>query len=244
MGVGGGIVADSDAENELREALTKARPVLHSLGARTPDPTVWRRPDLPELLDVERPRGGVMETMLAVDGRIPLLDAHLQRLGDDSARAELEAAADRAGKGRWRVRLVEGRVEVEPARPTRIDGLVPRLIPGGLGDRKWADRRVPKETLVVDADGSVLEGAWANVFIVEDGVHITPPADGRLLPGITRARIDAREEPIDLERFAAADAVYLTSAISLVTPVRNPACAPSLSAEPTSGPGSSPAPGR
>jgi para-aminobenzoate synthetase/4-amino-4-deoxychorismate lyase len=244
LGAGGGIVADSDPDDELAEALTKARPVLDSLGARTPEPTAWRRQRLPPLLEIERPRGGVLETMLAIDGRIPLLDAHLQRLGDDSARAELVAAASRAGEGRWRVRLVEGRVEVEPVTERGPVTLRPVLIPGGLGDRKWADRRVPADALIVDADGHVLEGAWANVFIVENGVHITPPADGRILPGITRARIGAREEPITLERYEQADAVYLTSAISLITPVLNPACAPSLSAEPTSGPGSSPAPGR
>jgi para-aminobenzoate synthetase/4-amino-4-deoxychorismate lyase len=224
--------------------LRKARPVLHPLGVIPATPGPRRRRTLPPLLDIPRPSGGLLETMLAIDGQIPLLDAHLDRLGDHSARAELEAAAKQAGKGRWRVRLVEGRIEIEPARPTRIQQLVPRLIPGGLGDRKWADRRVPSDVLVVDSDGSVLEAAWANVFIVEDGVHITPPADGRLLPGITRARIDAREEPIDLERYEQADAVYLTSAISLVTPVRNPACAPSLSAVPTSDPGWSAAPGR
>jgi para-aminobenzoate synthetase/4-amino-4-deoxychorismate lyase len=122
------------------------------------------------------------------------------------------------------------------------------LVPGGLGDRKWADRRVPAELLVVDADGEVLEGAWANVFIVEGGRHITPPADGRLLPGITRARVieltGAGEEAITLERLEAAEAVYLTSAIALITPIRNAACAPSASAVLPAGLGSSPAPGR
>ncbi len=44
LGAGGGIVAQSDPETELQEALTKARPVLAALGAATPDPTAWRRP--------------------------------------------------------------------------------------------------------------------------------------------------------------------------------------------------------
>jgi para-aminobenzoate synthetase/4-amino-4-deoxychorismate lyase len=98
--------------------------------------------------------------------------------------------------------------------------------------------------LVVDADGEVLEASWANVFIVEGGRHITPPADGRLLPGIIRARIGADEEPITLERYEAADAVYLTSGVALVTPVRGAASAPSPSALLPAGLGSSPAPGR
>lgn len=187
--------------------------------------------------------------MLAVDGEVPWLDDHLARLGDDAARAEILAAAESAGPGRHRVRLVAGRVEVVPAGPPRpAPCLEPVLIPGGLGDRKWVDRRVPPGALIVDADGAVLEGAWANVFIVESGRHVTPPADGRLLPGITRAHVIAQtgavEEEIDLDRFELAEAVYLTSAIALVTPVRGAAFAPSLTVAPSAGREPSPAHGR
>jgi anthranilate/para-aminobenzoate synthase component I len=251
IGVGGGIVADSDPEAELREALDKARPVLGALGARTPVPSPPRRRRLPPLLEIPRPdpRLGLLETMLAVDGDVPLLDAHLERLGDDTHRDEVLEAAAAAGPGRHRVRLLAGRVEVAPAGPPRAaPRLVGALVPGGLGDRKWADRRVPRDALIVDADGAVLEGAWANVFIVEDGRHVTPPADGRLLPGITRSRVialtGAAEEEIDLDRLDRADAVYLTSSIALVTPVTGAAFAPSLSAAPTSDRDWSPAPGR
>lgn len=250
LGVGGGIVAQSDPERETEEALVKARPVLTALGARTPNATVWRRPRLPPLLEIPRPdpRLGLLETMLAVDGEIPLLDAPLQRLGDDAARTELEAAARKAGAGEWRVRLVAGRVKVTRAERRPAPRLRPVLVPGGLGDRKWADRRVPADVLIVDADGHVLEGAWANLFIVEGDRHVTPPADGRLLPGITRAHVidlvGAAEEPIGLDRLAAADAVYLTSAIALVTPVRGAASAPSVSVGRSADPVPFPAPGR
>ncbi|HUQ00821.1 MAG TPA: aminotransferase class IV, partial [Aeromicrobium sp.] len=45
------------------------------------------------------------------------------------------------------------------------------------------------DPLLIDTDGSVLESARANVFVVlDDGVH-TPPLDGRILPGTARARI-------------------------------------------------------
>ena len=251
LGVGGGIVADSDPDAELREALDKARPVLDALGARTPQPAPPRRRRLPPLLEIPRPdpAAGLLETMLAVDGVIPFLDAHLARLGDASRREELLEAAAAAGPGRHRVRLAGGRIEVTPAGPPRpAPRLVAALVPGGLGDRKWADRRVPRDALIVDADGAVLEGAWANIFIVEDGRHVTPPADGRLLAGITRARVialtGAAEEEIDLDRLAAADAVYLTSSIALVTPVRGAASAPSLSAAPSADRVPSPAHGR
>jgi para-aminobenzoate synthetase/4-amino-4-deoxychorismate lyase len=133
---------------------------------------------------------------------------------------------------------------VSAATRRRQPQLRPALIPGGLGDRKWADRRFPQDILIVDADGHVLEAAWANLFIVENGRHITPPLDGRILPGVTRAQLRADEEPITLERYEAADAVYLTSAVSLITPVRGAASAPSESAVLPAGPGSSSGPGR
>jgi para-aminobenzoate synthetase/4-amino-4-deoxychorismate lyase len=69
----------------------------------------------------------------------------------------------------------------------------------------------------------VLEAAMANVWVVEGDALITPPADGRLLAGCTRARVlamgGAREEPIDLDRLEQADGVLLTSSIALVRAV-------------------------
>lgn len=73
--------------------------------------------------------------------------------------------------------------------------------------------------LLVDTDGSVLEAAHANVWITEGAALITPPADGRILPGTVRAALlaaedRARQEPIDLLRLALADSVFLTSSIA------------------------------
>jgi para-aminobenzoate synthetase/4-amino-4-deoxychorismate lyase len=74
--------------------------------------------------------------------------------------------------------------------------------------------------LLVDGDGLVLETDRANLWIVEGGRRLTPPADGRILPGITRARLlaeaDSAEEPISIVRLGHADAVLLSSSIALV----------------------------
>ena len=43
-----------------------------------------------------------------------------------------------------------------------------------------------EQLLIEDVDGDVLETDSANVFAVIGGVLHTPPADGRLLPGIAR----------------------------------------------------------
>jgi para-aminobenzoate synthetase/4-amino-4-deoxychorismate lyase len=86
------------------------------------------------------------------------------------------------------------------------------------------------EPLLCDLDGLVLETARANVFIVEAGGRIvTPPADGRILPGVTRAlvielagelglRVDV--EPIDLARLAGAREMFLTGSLAGVEPAQ------------------------
>jgi para-aminobenzoate synthetase/4-amino-4-deoxychorismate lyase len=114
------------------------------------------------------------------------------------------------------------------------------VVPGGLGAHKWADRdrlaaseaseargTVP---LVLDVDDEVLEASRANVFAIEDGVLLTPAADGRILPGVTRARaiatagalgIEVREERLDVQRLLAAGEAFLTGSVRGIEPVRS-----------------------
>jgi branched-chain amino acid aminotransferase len=66
--------------------------------------------------------------------------------------------------------------------------------------------------------GQVLEGAAANIIVAVDGRLLTPPADGALLPGTTRAVLlerveDLTESPIELDLLHRADEVLLTSAV-------------------------------
>jgi para-aminobenzoate synthetase/4-amino-4-deoxychorismate lyase len=110
--------------------------------------------------------------------------------------------------------------------------LAPAVLPGGLGAHKWHDRRLLDELaervdavpLIVDLDGDVLEAAYANVFIVEGTHLVTPPLDGRQLPGTVRARVlalhPAREERLTLDRIAAADELVLASSIRGIHPGR------------------------
>jgi para-aminobenzoate synthetase/4-amino-4-deoxychorismate lyase len=103
-------------------------------------------------------------------------------------------------------------------------------VPGGIGAHKWVDRRLldelaeqtsPALPLLVDLDGFVLESWGANVFArLPGGALATPPLDGRILPGVARARLlavhsDAREEPLTLAQVLASDEVYLTSALGV-----------------------------
>jgi para-aminobenzoate synthetase/4-amino-4-deoxychorismate lyase len=251
IGAGGGIVADSDPDAEVREALDKARPLIAALGARldTAAAPTRVRPGLPRALEggLRRPdpRAGIIETLAIDDHRPVALDLHLARLAASAARVldvtlperlpgEIAAAAAGAPPGRHRLRIDvtpdATTLAVRPAAPATLEpqAVAPVVLPGGLGAHKWRDRalvealarRLGAIPLIVDADGAVLEAAHANLFLVEGDRLVTPPADGRLLPGVTRGRVIAAtgavEEPVDLDRLAAADAALLTSSIALV----------------------------
>ena len=83
--------------------------------------------------------------------------------------------------------------------------------------------------LLTDETGELLETDRANVFAVIDGVLLTPPADGRLLPGTTRAAVlraahaigvRTGQKPLTLDELAEASEVFVTNAVVGVLPVR------------------------
>jgi len=198
---------------------------------------------------------GVFETLLVVHGEPIELDAHLSRLArsldevysqplpphlEDKMR---EAAAE-TPLGRLRctlapaedglqLDLLAGGVELEAVFPERGVHLRTHEITGGLGSHKWADRKginrpAPGEagSLITD-DGEVLEAGWANVFAVRGGTLFTPPLDGRLLPGTTRAAvlelaaaqdIETSEGPLHPEDLLAAEETFLTGSIRGIEP--------------------------
>jgi para-aminobenzoate synthetase/4-amino-4-deoxychorismate lyase len=172
LGVGGGVVADSDPDRELEECFDKARPLLSAVGAQLdlalgpPEgesnrdaPGEWgSRPDV---------CSGVFETMLVADGRPIELESHLGRLAESvsglfGARpparlgAEVtEIAASRPEPQRLRVRVrpspdgsLTTELSVSPApeafagHPSSPAFLVPVVLPSGLGRHKWHDRRM------------------------------------------------------------------------------------------------------
>ena len=83
--------------------------------------------------------------------------------------------------------------------------------------------------LLADALGAVAELATANVFLVKDGVAMTPAANGSFLNGITRQRVikllradgcDMREATLSFADFEAADEIFVVGNFGKVTPVR------------------------
>ncbi|MGH3279278.1 MAG: aminodeoxychorismate synthase component I, partial [Trebonia sp.] len=145
------------------------------------------------------------------------------------------------GRLRITVRPVGGplqaTVEVVPlSRPAAATAtLKPVTVPGGIGAHKYRDRRLlgdltaragaagDEQVLLVDETGELLETDRANVFAVINGVLLTPPADGRLLPGTMRAAVlrAARDrgvlagrKPLTLGELAEATEVFVTNAVA------------------------------
>jgi para-aminobenzoate synthetase/4-amino-4-deoxychorismate lyase len=197
---------------------------------------------------------GVYDTLLVDDGHVVELDAHLARL-DASVRAVfgttihaglddavVRRAAGLVGRHRLRIDAVPSDAEVVVTMTTRpLDpagaswSLVPRTIGNGLGEHKWADRRAlehdgpaDRDLLLVADDGSLLETSRASLFVVHDDAVLTPPTDGRILPGTARARVveilrDAgvpvMQRRLTLHDLAEATEVFVTNALRGVVPV-------------------------
>jgi para-aminobenzoate synthetase/4-amino-4-deoxychorismate lyase len=207
------------------------------------------------------PGWGVFETMLVLAGRPVELDAHIERLSTSvgalygsalpaKARALVADSAREIEHGKLRLTAVpthgEPALEVTASEidrrsifPAADRGATLRstVVAGGLGEHKWADRRLldraaaatPSDDLplLLDADGAVLEASRASVFVVRAGRLATPPADGRILPSIARQQaievaaaegIATSEERLTMADLLAGE-VFLTGSVRGVEPV-------------------------
>lgn len=213
--------------------------------------------DTPRMADRWQPdlSRGVFETLLVVEGEPVELEAHLSRLARSLEEVygqalpalfedKMHRAASATSLGRlrctlapaedgFRVDLLAGGVDSETVFPERGVHLASLSLAGGLGPHKWVDRKginrpAPEEAgaLITD-EGEVLEAGWANVFAVRGGTLFTPPLEGRLLPGTTRAAvlaiaaendIESNEQPLHLEDLLTAGETFLTGSIRGIEP--------------------------
>lgn len=231
LGIGSGIVADSDAETEWQECFLKS--------------TFLAELD-PELK--------LIETLCREDGHYPRLDGHLARLRASAAwlrfpfdePALRRALAASPKPGLWRVRLTlskAGDIEVTAAvmapEPSGERLATMSAVPidsrNPLRRHKTTARAIYDDALMtiagrpeifdmvfVNERGEVAEGARSNVFVERDGVLLTPPLASGALPGVLRAELlatgRAREavlRPADL-----ADGFSLGNALRGLIPVR------------------------
>ncbi len=128
-------------------------------------------------------------------------------------------------------------IEPLPAQPTSvalavIDFPLPaRAHPGHkllayaehIHARELARAEGADDGIRLDAAGTAAECAMANLFVVQGGIVITPPAQHGVLPGIVRSRVLAlcsgelripvREAPLPLTIVRTADELFITSAL-------------------------------
>jgi para-aminobenzoate synthetase / 4-amino-4-deoxychorismate lyase len=229
MGVGGGIVADSQAEEEYRECLLKA-----SFVTRRSEP--FR----------------LIETLLW-DGEFQRLNLHLDRM--ESSALYFDFPFDRAqitstladlsksptfGSGRQRIRLtlaaggeVTAEVSPYPDEPSQIKIWLTdqrtsssdlfrrhKTTRRELYDRLYAKAREHAfdEVIFTNEKGEVTEGAISNVFIERDGKLLTPPVTSGVLPGVLRGYIlktnaGSKEAVLQVADLKSADALYLCSSL-------------------------------
>lgn len=216
LGVGGAIVADSEALPEWREALTKGA------FARASSP-IWRAPavDLVETMRFEPASG------------IAALEAHMQRMRDSAAvlgvsfdrheaRNQIHAlcfdletpSTIRMMASRSGALALEARPLPDPwPDPAQVIVLPLPVDPGDwrlqhkTSDRGFYDdaRRVAadagaQEAIFLRDDGLVTEGAITSIFVADgEGGWLTPPVALGLLPGVLRGQMIASGEAREAE---------------------------------------------
>lgn len=117
-------------------------------------------------------------------------------------------------------------VTLQDIRWKRCDIKAITLLPNILLRQQAIDQGAVEAILV--RDGLVYEGAASNLFIVQNGVILTPPKGPYLLPGVTRdlvlelaaaQGIACRETMLTADELHAADEVWLTSSTREILPV-------------------------
>ncbi len=94
--------------------------------------------------------------------------------------------------------------------------------------RKEAQRRRVYEAILTTPGGELLEGSSSNIFIYKKGELRTPPLDGAILPGVTRATllgiarnesIDIREEALKKSDLSGAKEAFITNSLIDIVPL-------------------------
>jgi branched-chain amino acid aminotransferase len=86
------------------------------------------------------------------------------------------------------------------------------------------------EGIALDSAGYVSEGSGENIFLIKDGIVVTPPLSSSVLPGITRQAVikickdlglELREAGIARELLYLAEELFFTGTAAEVTPIRS-----------------------
>ena len=208
LGLGSGIVADSNAHDEWAECLAK--------GAFIASPRSF---DLIETMAFD-PHGGIARLerhLLRIKNSAAALGLTFDR---HAARNELQAATFHL-RSACRVRVLLGRsgamaIETRPmpAQPTEDVDVMVVPLPVDASDfrlrHKTTDRRFYDaargpafEVVFSDAEGFLTEGSFTNVFVADGDMLLTPPLARGLLGGMLREELiendKAREADLRVE---------------------------------------------
>lgn len=239
MGVGSGIVWDSDSDDEYDECQLKTQFFTASQSSRQAgvDPDPLR----------------LIETMRFDGVRLPMLDRHVDRLTESAAYFDYPFDEDRF---RRRIRRVVsgvdpetvlkvratldewGRVAVQstpispedadPWRLTIAEEAADRTDPlfyHKTTHRAVYDRALQRardsgcdEALLRNQDGQITEGAHSSVFVRDGNQFLTPPVTCGLLAGVYRAYVldtkdTAQEGVLTLDDLRNADSIYCCNAV-------------------------------
>ncbi|KKC37729.1 hypothetical protein WH87_08420 [Devosia epidermidihirudinis] len=235
IGIGGGIVADSTAEDEYREALLKMAFLTNSAVPVTLIETLrWDRATGYDLLDRHSAR----------------MDLSAQYFGLPYAREAVLAQLEQASAGfaaeQMRVRLTldaKGPAVTAVALPPNPDVFRFAIAPDRLDSASlWLAHKTTNrafydeprqrahaawgvdEVVFLNERDELTEGSITNLFVERDGILLTPPLSSGLLPGTLRAELLASGKAVeqvlrlaDLER---ADALWLGNSVRGLLPAQ------------------------
>ena len=228
MGVGGGIVIDSQAEDEFRECLLKSEFLTHR---KEPfellESILWNDGYGLLPLHLERMESSAMYFGFSFDRKVilaALKDAEKQFASGMQTKVRVLLAcsgavkvthalvAEQAGKGKITVSSIR---VFSGDRFLRHKTTCRKLY---NQQHEQALRQGYEETIFLNERGEVTEGAISNVFIEKDGCWFTPSIACGLLPGTYRRHLletqpAAAEEILRLEDLASAEAIYICNAI-------------------------------
>jgi para-aminobenzoate synthetase/4-amino-4-deoxychorismate lyase len=227
MGVGSGIVYDSQASREFKECILKAK-----------------------FLRERQPEFSLLETILW-DTRYTFLAAHLKRMEDSAQyfafafdRAKIKAALNSLKrkfrrKGHYKVRLLLARngglkleyCGISPACGRKYIAVSAyKIDPQNvfcyhkttnrrLYDREYRDyrRRGYFDVIFLNTRGELAEGAISNIVIEKNKKYYTPPISCGILPGIFRRYLIGKrgviEKKLSLNDLLKADRIFLCNSV-------------------------------
>lgn len=226
IGIGGGIVADSVADDEYREALLKMAFFTHPAEPVTLIETLlWEQSHGYDLLDRHLERLAASAAYFALPCNIPAITALLQAQDFAAPRMRVRLTLDGTGPAITAVPL-------PPNPPVFRFALAPEILDSAslwlrhkTTNRAFYDAPRQRahaaqgvdEVLFCNERGELTEGSITNLFIERAGRLLTPPLSSGLLAGTLRAELlatgKAQEQlltPADLET---ADAIWLGNSV-------------------------------